>query len=50
MSVLLKSYALWDVFLVCPRGFDVDDLILVGCDIAYVFIAVSWFQVKEEQV
>ena len=50
VSVLLTSCALWDVFLVCPRGFDVDYLILDGCFIVYVFIVVSWFQVNEEQV
>ena len=50
VSVLLTSCAFWDVFLVCPRGFDVDYLILDGCFIVYVFIVVSWFQVNEEQV
>ena len=50
VSVLLTSCALWDVFLVCTREFDVDDLILDGCYIVYVFIVVSWFQVNEEQV
>ena len=49
-SVLLTSCALGDVFLLCPRRFDVDDLILNGCYIVYVFIIVSWFQVNENQV
>ena len=48
VSVLLTSCALRDVFLICSWGLDVDDLILDGCYIVYVFIVVSWFQVNEE--
>ena len=43
VSILLTSYALWDMFLVRSRRFYVDNLILDGHYIVYVFIIGCWF-------
>ena len=49
VPVLLASDTLWDVFIVHPRRFYVDNFVLQGRYIIDAFIVIDWFQVNKKR-